>query len=111
MHLETDPAGVREHVLEAKPADFADVLNHLSIAEAAKVLALMPEDRAVAVANQALLRRRGRIFGQLEPAFAAKVLANLSADQRAEILKEAGEHECYKLVPLLSADLRAEVER
>src|SRR5262249_22031051 len=29
----------------------------------------------------------------------------------AEILKEAGEHECYKLVPLLSAELRAEVER
>jgi magnesium transporter len=102
---------VREHVLEMKPVDFADVLNRLSIAEAGKVLALMPEERAVAVCNQALLRRRGRIFGQLEPAFATRLLTNLSADQRAEILKEAGEHECYKLVPLLPAELRAEVER
>jgi hypothetical protein len=51
------------------------------------------------------------ILEQLEPARAAQILAGLAADQRTEIVRHMSEHEQRRLLPKLTPELRAEVER
>jgi hypothetical protein len=42
LHLEEEPEGVRAHLADMPAPDIKDLLNHLSLAEAATVLTLVP---------------------------------------------------------------------
>jgi magnesium transporter len=72
---------------------------------------LLPLPRAVEVCDQPTLRRRPALFEQVEPALAACLLEGISADERAEIVHRMSVHGRRLLLPLLSAEARAEVER
>ena len=75
------------------------------------MLSMLSVPRAIEVCDQPTLRRRSAILEQLEPGRAAQILEGLSADERTEIVRGMGEHARRRLLPKLSAEVRAEVER
>jgi magnesium transporter len=111
LRLEESFVGIGEVVAELQPADVADLVNQLTRQEAAAVMSMLSVPRAVEVCDQPTLRRRSAILEQVEPARAGQILEGLSADQRTEIVRGMGEISRRRLVPKLSAEVRAEVER
>jgi magnesium transporter len=71
----------------------------------------LPVPRAVQVMDQPTLTRRAVILEQLEPARAARILEGMAADERTDIVQQMGEHDRRRLLPKLSAEVRAEMER
>ncbi|HEV8309032.1 MAG TPA: magnesium transporter [Methylomirabilota bacterium] len=111
LRLEESLAGIGESVADLPPADVADLLNQLTLAEAATVITMLSVPRAVQVCNQPTLGRRSALLEQLEPSRAAAILEDLAADQRTDIVRQMGEHARRRLLPKLHAEARAEVER
>jgi magnesium transporter len=111
LRLEESFTGIGEVVTDLPAADVADLLNQLTLAEAATVIMMLPVPRAVQVMDQPTMTRRAAILEKLEPARAARILEGLAADERTDIVQQMGEHERRRLLPKLSADVRAEVER
>jgi magnesium transporter len=111
LRLDESFAGIGEVVAELQPADVADLVNRLTLQEAATVMSMVSTPRAVEVFDQPTLQRRSRILENMEPGRAAQILEELSADQRAEVVRPMGDHERRRLLPKLSAFVRAEVER
>ncbi|HVQ28773.1 MAG TPA: magnesium transporter [Vicinamibacteria bacterium] len=111
LRLEESFVGIGEEVAGLPPADLAELVNELTRQEAASVLSMLSIPRATAVLDQTTLRRRSAIVDQLDPGRAAQILEALSADQRTEIVRGMGEVARRRLLPKLSAFVRAEVER
>jgi magnesium transporter len=111
LHLEEEPEGVRAHLADMPAPDIADLFNHLSLAEAATVLTLVPFQTAVAVCELPTLRRRGPLMEQLDPKLAGQILEKMAADQRTNIIQKMGAHAHRRLLPLLSEAVQAEVQR
>lgn len=111
LRLDESFVGIGEVVAELQPADVADLVNRLTLQEAATVMSMLSVPRAVEVFDQPTLQRRTRILEKMEPGRAAQILEELSADQRAEVVRPMGDHERRRLLPKLSAEVRAEVER
>ena len=111
LRLDDSFVGIGEEVAGLPPADLAELVNELTRQEAASVLSMLGVPRATAVLEQTMLRRRSAIVEQLDPGRAAQVLEALSADQRTEIVRGMGEVARRRLLPKLSAFVRAEVER
>lgn len=111
LRLDESFVGIGEEVAGLPPADLAELINELTRQEAASVLSMLSIPRATAVLDQTTLRRRSAIVEQLEPGRAAQILEALSADQRTEIVRGMGEVARRRLLPKLSAFVRAEVER
>jgi magnesium transporter len=111
LRLEESFVGIGEVVADLPPADLADLINELNLAEAASVLSMLPVPRAVEVFDQPTMTRRAAVLEELEPSRAAAILEALSADQRTDIVRRMGEHERRRLLPKLSPEVRAEVER
>src|SRR5262249_59164631 len=91
--------------------DIADLLNHLTLAEAGTVLSLVPFPTAVAVCEQPSLRRRGPLMEQLDPKLAGQILEHMAADERTNIIQEMGAHAHRRPLPLLSPALQAGGQR
>jgi magnesium transporter len=111
LRLEDSFVGIGEVVAELMPSDVAELVNQLTRQEAATVMSMLAVPRAVEVFDQPTLGRRSAILEQMEPGRAAQILEALSADQRTEIVRGMGEVSRRRLVPKLSAGMRAEVER
>jgi magnesium transporter len=111
LRLEDSFVGIGEVVAELRPADVADLLNQLTLQEAAAVMSMVSVPRAVEVCDQPTLQRRTRILEKMEPGRAGQILEEMSADERAEVVRPMGDHERRRLLPKLSAEVRAEVER
>jgi magnesium transporter len=111
LRLEESFTGIGEVVGDLAPADVVDLLNQLTVVEAATVVTMLPIPRAVQVLDQPTMTRRGPIVEQLEPDRAARILEGLSADERTEIVRQMGDRERRKLLPELHAEARSEVER
>jgi magnesium transporter len=111
LRLEESFIGIGEKVSDLPPADLADLLNQLNLAEAASVVMMLPVPRAVEVFDQPTLRRRSAILEKLEPSRTAAILEGLSADERTDIVQQMGEHDRRKLLPKLKPEVRSEVER
>ena len=113
IHLRLDESlvGIGEQVADLPAADVADLLNQLTLVEAATVITLLPVPRAIEVCDQPTMSRRSAILEQLEPTRAGQILEGLSADERTDIMQQMGERERRRLLPTLSAEMRAEVER
>ena len=109
--LEQEPPTLPSDLLELREADVADVLNRLTVPEAAHTLGHLPLPLAIRLSDQPEFRRRAMILEQLDPALAAKIVEALSADERASILRRMSPHERHRLLPNLSSAVRAEVER
>jgi magnesium transporter len=111
LRLEESFTGIGEVVGDLAPADVVDLLNQLTVVEAATVVTMLPIPRAVQVLDQPTMTRRSAIVEQLEPDRAARILEGLSADERTDIVRQMGDRERRKLLPELHAEARAEVER
>jgi len=111
LRLEESFVGIGEVVGDMPAADLADLINELTLQEAASVMTMLSVPRAVEVFDQPTLHRRSAIIAQLDPARAASVLEGLSADERTAIVRPMGERERRRLLPKLSKEVRAEVER
>jgi len=113
IHLRLDESftGIGEVVADLPAADVVDLLNQLSLVEAATVITMLPIPRAVQVLDQPTMTRRSAIVEQLEPDRAARILEGLSADERTDVVRGMGDRERRKLLPELNAEARAEVER
>ena len=111
LRLDESFVGIGEEVAGLPPADLAELVNELTRQEAASVLSMLSIPRATAVLDQTTLRRRSAIVDQLDPGRAAQILEAMSADQRTEIVRGMGEVARRRLLPKLSAFVRAEVER
>jgi magnesium transporter len=99
-----------QQVVDLPAPDVADLINQLTLVEAATVLTMLPVARVIEVFDQPTMRRRGAVLERLEPEQAAQILEGLSADERTDIVQQMGEHERRRLLPKLSAAVRAEVE-
>jgi magnesium transporter len=111
LRLEESFVGIGEEVGELPAADLADLVNQLTLQEAATVMAMLAVPRAIEVFDQPSLQRRSAILEQIEPGRAGQILEGLSADERTAIVRPLGEHERRRLLPKLSPAVRAEVER
>jgi magnesium transporter len=111
LRLEESFVGIGEVVGDMAPADIADLVNELTLQEAASVMTMLSVPRAIEVFDQPTLHRRSAIIAQLDPARAAAVLEGLSADERTDIVRPMGERERRRLLPKLSKEVSAEIER
>jgi magnesium transporter len=109
--LDESFVGIGAAVADLPPADLADLVNQLTLVEAATVFTMVSTARAIEVLDEPTLRRRAAILEKLDPARAAQVLDGLSADERTQIVRQMGELDRRRLLPKLPSDVRAEVER
>jgi magnesium transporter len=110
LRLDESFVGIGAEVSDLPPADLADLLNELSLVEAATVVSMLPLERAIELYDQPTMRRRAAILEQLEPARVAQILSGLSADERTDIIQKMGLHERHRILPKLSDEMRKELE-
>ena len=112
IHLRLDESlvGIGAQVADLAAADLAELLNQLTLVEAATVVSMLPVARAIEVCDQPTMRRRAAILEHLDPTRAAEILAGLSADERTDIVQKMGLHERHRTVAKLSPELRKELE-
>ena len=112
IHLRLDESmvGIGAEVSDLPPADLAELINQLNLAEAATVVSLLPVPKAIEICDQPTMRRRAAILEHLEPQRAAQILAWLSADERTDIIQKMGLHERHRILPQLSPEIRKELE-
>lgn len=112
IHLRLDESfvGIGAQVADLAAADLAELLNQLTLVEAATVVSMLPVARAIEVCDQPTMRRRAAILEHLDPTRAAEILAGLSADERTDIVQKMGLHERHRTVAKLSPELRRELE-
>ena len=112
IHLRLDESmvGIGAEVGHLAPADLAELINQLTLAEAATVVSMLPVARLIEICNQPTMRRRAAILEHLDPERTAAILAGLSADERTDIIQKMNLHERHRVLPKLSAEIRTEVE-
>ena len=112
IHLRLDESmvGIAEQVAHLDAADLAELLNNLTLVEAATVVSLLPVSRTIEICDQPTMRRRAAILEKLEPDRVAQILEGLSADERTDIIQKMGLHERHRILPKLSAEMRKELE-
>lgn len=112
IHTRLDESfvGIGGQVAHLEAADLAELLNQLTIVEAATVLSMLPVSRATELCNQSTMRRRAAILEQLEPERVAEILSGLSADECTDIVQKMGVHDRHRLLPKLSAEMQAELK-
>jgi magnesium transporter len=108
--LEQEPPVLPPGLLELPDPDIADVLNQLSVVEAAHTLKHLPRPLAVQLCDHPELRRRAMILEQFEPEQAAQIIEGLSSDERTYVLRKMSPHECHRLLPKLSNNVRGDAE-
>ena len=112
IHLRLDESlvGISAQVADLAPADLAELLNSLTLVEAATVVSLLPVPRTIELFDQPTMRRRAAIIQHLEPDRAAEILSGLSADERTDVIQRMGVHPRHRIVPRLEPEMRRELE-
>ena len=108
--LDESSVGISQILGDLAPADLADLINQLTLVEAATVVSMLPVARIVELFDNPFMRRRAAILEQLEPDRAAEILSGLSADELTDVVQRMGHHPRHLIVPKLAADLRKELE-
>ena len=69
IHLRLDESlvGIGAQVADLAAADLAELLNQLTLVEAATVVSMLPVARAIEVCDQPTMRRRAAILEHLDP--------------------------------------------
>src|SRR6201988_2669116 len=110
LRLDESFVGIGSEVADLPPEDLAELLNQLSLAEAAVIVSMLPLQRCIELCDHPTMRRRAAILEQLEPARVAAILEGFSADERTDIIQKMGIHDRHRLMPKFSSEVRAEVE-
>jgi magnesium transporter len=110
LRLDESSVGISQQVAHLNAADLAELLNQLTLVEAATVISMLPVPRVVELFDDPVMHRRAAILEKLEPPRVAEILEGLSADERTDILQRMGVHRCHRILPRLTPEMRAEVE-
>ena len=109
--LHGDPTELAEALAGMRAADVAEALRELGPDAGAKVTAALPFDLAVQVFDEPELDRyRAPIVNCMPPQAAAALAEAMSADQRADLIRELAEPYRSKLLKLLDAQTRHSLE-
>src|SRR5574341_1086682 len=100
LRLDESFVGIAAEVAELPAPDTAELLNQLTLQEAASVMSMVPIPQAAQILDQPTLRRRGAIVEELEPGRAAKLVEALSSDQRTDVVRPMGEKARRRLLPM-----------
>src|SRR5207247_11373972 len=87
LRLEESFVGIGEVVAELPGADVADLVNQLTLQEAATVMTMLAVPRAIEAFAQPTLDRRSAILEQLDPGRAGQIVEGLSADERTAVVR------------------------
>src|SRR5215472_5746587 len=71
--LDDSMVGIGAAVADLAAADLAELINQLTLSEAASVVSMLPLQRVVEICDQPTMRRRGAILSQLDPPRAAQI--------------------------------------
>ncbi len=99
-----------EALLALREQDIADVLNKLLCVDAAETMRRLPLAVAVHVCDQPTLRRRPTILEQLDPEIAAKILEDLSADERTAVIRGMSPYQQHRILPKVSDKVQREIK-
>lgn len=108
--LDESFVGIGQIVSDLRAADLAELINQLTLAEAASVVSMLSAARVIEIFDQPTMRRRAAILESLEPGRAVEILSGLSADERTDIVQRMRLHERHRIVPKLSPEVRTELE-
>src|SRR5690348_9923332 len=109
--LHGDPTELAEALAGMRAADVAEALRELGPDAGAKVMAALPFDLAVQVFDEPELdRHRAAIVRRMTPDAAAALAEAMSADQRADLVREIPETDRGKLLKLLEPQTRHSLE-
>jgi magnesium transporter len=110
LRLEESFVGIGEKVADLPAADVVDLLNQLTLIEAATVVSMLSIARAIELFDQPTMTRRAAILEKIDPSRAAKILEGMSADERTDIIQGMGQLERRRIIPKLSAAAQTELE-
>jgi len=108
--LDTPELRLPTEFLNLRIPEMTIVLNELHVSDAAEVIRRVSRETAIALCDFPDLNRRPLICEQLAPELAAPILEGLSADELTYILRRMSAHERYRLLPLVSPQVRKEVD-
>jgi magnesium transporter len=109
--LDTPAAPLPPQFTGLRIPEMAVVVNQMRLSEVAEVVRRLPIDVAIALCDFPDLNRRPLICEQLTPELAGAILEGLSSDERAYILRDMSAHERHRLLPMVTSDVRKEVEQ
>src|SRR5215470_586932 len=104
--LTGEPKGIAEVLAPYRAADAAEALNKLEPALAERVLVAMPISVAAPIFNEPQLDRPARLVELMPPDRASAILASLHPDRRADIFRELPETTRASLRLRLPAPMR-----
>ena len=110
LRLDESSVGISQQLDHLDAADLAELLNQLTLVEAATVISMLPVARVIELFDHSEMRRRAPILEQLEPERVAQILEGLSADERTDVIQRMGLHECHRVLPKLNPQIRQELE-
>jgi magnesium transporter len=110
LRLDESYVGISEVVGELAPEDLVELLNQLTLIEAASVVMMLPVPRIVELLDQPTMSRRSAIIERLDPKRAAQVLEGMAADERTDIVQQMGLHERRRILAQVNTATRTELE-
>ncbi|WP_414476158.1 magnesium transporter [Microvirga sp. M2] len=105
-----DLVSVTAKIAGLRAADVVDVLNDLSIDDAAEILSCLPFDRAIEVLDQPSLSNVAQIVMVLPRHQAVSMLAGMSADRAADALHNLEDPDRSELLRLLDRETRTSLQ-
>src|SRR4029453_7551870 len=99
LRLDESFVGIGSEVADLPPEDLAELLNQLSLAQAAVIFSMLPLHACIELCDQPTMRRRSAILEQLEPSRVAAILEGLSADERTDIVQKMAIHQRHPRMP------------
>ena len=106
-----DPVALAEAYRTGHVADVVEALNQLEAPEATAVIAALPRERAVEILDHPDLWHVMEIVVALPTAFAATLLAGMSADRAADVMRECEEDDRARLFAALDNETKAALHR
>src|SRR5688500_14288380 len=110
LRLDESFVGIGSEVSDLPPEDLAEVLMQFRLSEAAFIVSTLRLPRCIELCDSPTMRRRAALREQLEPSRVASILEGLSADERTDVIQKMGLHERHRILPKVTADVRAELE-
>ena len=110
LRLEDSFVGISEAVSDLAPEDLVELLNQLTLIEAASVVMMLPVPRIIELLDQPTMSRRAAILEKLDPKRAAQVIEGLSADESTDIVQQMGLHERRRILAQVKPATKTELE-
>ena len=110
LRLDESFIGISNQVAELAAADLVELLNQLTLIEAAGVILMLPLERSIELFDQPTMIRRGAILEHLTTERSAQIIEGLSADERTDIIQRMNQHDRRRVLTKLSSEVKTEVE-